>query len=115
MNQYRVKFSKKSYSHLLEIKNYIKDTLQAPLTAKEFLNKLHKRMAALSSMPARYPVIKKYNNHNIHRMTLGNFLVYFYIKEELKEVRILAVIYGKAAQLPELKKILKDIQREVGD
>ena len=64
MNQYRVKFSKKSYSHLLEIKNYIKDTLQAPLTAKEFLNKLHKRMAALSSMPARYPVIKKYNNHN---------------------------------------------------
>ena len=115
MNQYRVKFSQKSYSHLLEIKNYIKDTLQAPLTAKEFLNKLHKRMAALSSMPARYPVIKKYNNHNIHRMTLGNFLVYFYIKEELKEVRILAVIYGKAAQLPALKKILKDIQREVGD
>ena len=115
MNQYRVKFSKKSYSHLLEIKNYIKDTLQAPLTAKEFLNKLHKRMAALSSMPARYPVIKKYNNHNIHRMTLGNFLVYFYIKEELKEVWILAVIYGKAAQLPALKKILKDIQREVGD
>lgn len=115
MNQYRVKFSKKSYSHLLEIKNYIKDTLQAPLTAKEFLNKLHKRMAALSSMPARYPVIKKYNNHNIHRMTLGNFLVYFYIKVELKEVRILAVIYGKAAQLPALKKILKDIQREVGD
>lgn len=115
MNQYRVKFSKKSYSHLLEIKNYIKDTLQAPLTAKEFLNKLHKRMAALSSMPARYPVIKKYNNHNIHRMTLGNFLVYFYIKEELKEVRILVVIYGKAAQLPALKKILKDIQREVGD
>ena len=48
-------------------------------------------------------------------MTLGNFLVYFYIKEELKEVRILAVIYGKAAQLPALKKILKDIQREVGD
>ena len=115
MNQYRVKFSKKSYSHLLEIKNYIKDTLQAPLTAKEFLNKLHKRMAALSSMPARYPVIKKYNNHNIHRMTLGNFLVYFYITEELKEVRILAVIYGKAAQLQALKKILKDIQREVGD
>ena len=119
MNQYRVKFSKKSYSHLLEIKNYIKDTLQAPLTAKEFLNKLHKRMAALSSMPARYPVIKKYNNHNIHRMTLGNFLVYFYIKEELKEelkeVRILAASYGKAAQLPALKKILKGIQREVGD
>ena len=115
MNQYRVKFSKKSYSHLLEIKNYIKDTLQAPLTAKEFLNKLHKRMAALSSMPARYPVIKKYNNHNIHRMTLGNFLVYFYIKEELKEVRILAVIYGKAAQLPALKKIFNDIQRDVGD
>ena len=48
-------------------------------------------------------------------MTLGNFLVYFYIKVELKEVRILAVIYGKAAQLPALKKILKDIQREVGD
>ena len=66
MNQYRVKFSKKSYSHLLEIKNYIKDTLQAPLTAKEFLNKLCTRIFQIWENPFdklhKRSMSKIYNN-----------------------------------------------------
>lgn len=46
-----------------------------------------------------------WRGYGVHKMPVKNFLVYFWVNEELKEVHITAVIYGRRDQFEQLKQM----------
>ena len=107
MEQYRVRMTDHAIGQMEETVRYISKVLQAPETALRWTNRLEAEMAALSSMPARYPLTPEepWHSEGIRRMPVDNFLVYYWINEEQKTVWITAVIYGRRNQIGQLRRM----------
>lgn len=107
MVKYHVKLTDYATGQLLEAVRYISRVLQAPDVALRWADRLEAEMAALSSMPARYPLTPEepWHSEGIHRMPVDNFLVYYWINEEQKTVWITAVIYGRRNQIGQLRRM----------
>ena len=105
MDEYKVKITPQASEQMLEIFNYISDTLKEPVVAKGLLDRLQESILSLGSMPKRVALVNEepWKSHGIHKMPVKNFIVYFWINEKLKEVHIIAVIYGRRDQLEQLK------------
>lgn len=41
----------------------------------------------------------------VHRMVVGNYLVYFWIDEAAKKVQVTGVVYGRRGQRKQLEKM----------
>ena len=107
MNNYKVKITEQAEVQLREILCYISNTLKEPDIAMSLFNEIQKNILSLDVMPKRIALIDEepWRSYGIHRMTVKNFLVYFWVNEDLKEVHITAVIYGKRDQLKLLERI----------
>lgn len=107
MDKYIVKITPQAHSDMLEIFRYITNVLKAQPTAVKLLDKIETSINSLDTMPHRIPLVKEepWHSQGIHIMPVHNFLIYFWINENLKEVHIIAVIYGKRDQLELLKQI----------
>ena len=77
------------------------------VVAERLLQDLQKSILSLNTMPKRVALVEEepWRSYGIHKMPVKNFLVYFWINEEMKEVHITAVIYGKRDQLEQLKQM----------
>lgn len=49
-----------------------------------------------------------WHSYNVHKMTVKNFLVYFWIDEDARKVQVIAVIYNKRDQIDQLTKAVKN-------
>lgn len=107
MDNYKVKITEQAEVQLREILLYISNTLKEPDIAINLFNELQKSILSLDVMPKRIALIDEepLRSYGIHKMPVKNFLVYFLVNEDLKEVHITAVIYGKRAQLKQLEKM----------
>lgn len=107
MDNYKVKITEQAEVQLREILFYISNTLKEPDIAKKLFNELQKNISSLEVMPKRIALIDEepWRSYGIHRMIVKNFLVYFWVNEDLKEVHVTAVIYGKREQLKQLEKM----------
>lgn len=107
MNNYKVKITEQAEAQLREILCYISNTLKEPDIAMSLFNEIQKNILSLDVMPKRIALIDEepWRSYGIHRMTVKNFLIYFWVNEDLKEVHITAVIYGKRDQLKLLERI----------
>ncbi len=107
MDNYKVKITEQAEVQLREILLYISNTLKEPDIAINLFNELQKSILSLDVMPKRIALIDEepWRSYGIHKMPVKNFLVYFLVNEDLKEVHITAVIYGKRAQLKQLEKM----------
>ncbi len=105
MVKYKVKITQQANEQMLEVFRYINGTLSEPVAAQRLLDNLQSSILSLSFMPQRVALVQKepWKSHGIHKMPVKNFLVYFWINEELKEVYITAVIYSKRNQEKQLK------------
>ena len=105
MVEYGVKITPQASKQMLEIFDYIGNTLKEPTTAMRLLDELQKNILSLKIMPNRIALIDEepWKSHGVHKMPVKNFIAYFLINEELKEVHIIAVIYGRRDQLEQLK------------
>lgn len=83
---------------------YISQVLQEPQTAKRWADLLYREIAGLQFMPSRYPLIDEepWRTNGIRKMTVKNFLVYYTVNEEIKNVSVTAVIYGRRDRLSAL-------------
>lgn len=90
---------------MFEIFTYISRTLKAPEAADRLLGEVEKNILSLNYMPKRVALISEepWRSHGIHKMPVKNFNIYFTVNDKLKEVIIIAVIYGKRDQLEQLK------------
>lgn len=107
MDNYKVKITEQAEVQLKEILLYISNTLKEPDIAINLLNELQKNILSLDVMPKRIALVDEepWRSYGIHRMPVKNFIVYFWVNEDLKEVHITAVIYGKRDQLKQLGKM----------
>lgn len=107
MDEYKVKITPQASEQILEIFNYISNTLKEPVVAERLFDKLRESVLSLGTMPRRVALIDEepWKSHGIHKMPVKNFIVYFWINEELKQVHIIAVIYGRRDQLERLKQM----------
>lgn len=105
MDEYKVKITPQASTQMLELFSYISNTLKEPVAAERLLDELQKSILSLDTMPKRVALVDEqpWLSYGVHKMPVKNFLVYFWVNEELKEVHITAVIYGRRDQLEQLK------------
>ena len=101
---YKIKITKQAYAQMEVIGRYIAFELLSPETAGKLLTLLKKEIASLSFMPERYSFTEEepWYSKGIRKMPVKNYLVYYIIKEESKEVRITAVLHARQDQQKEL-------------
>ena len=107
MDDYKVKITPQANAQMLEIFRYIRDDLSEMTVAEKLIDELEKNILSLSFMPNRIALVdvQPWKNHGIHKMVVKNFLVYFWVNEEQKEVHITAVVYGKRDQFEQLRQM----------
>lgn len=104
---YKVKLTDHAVAQLQEAVIYISKVLQASTVAKHWAARVKKELASLSTMPARYPLTEEepWHTEGIHKMSVENFLVYYWIDEEKKIVWITAIVYARRDQLRVLREM----------
>lgn len=104
---YKVKLTDHAVAQLQEAVIYISRVLQASTVAKHWAARIKKELASLSTMPARYPLTEEdpWHTEGVHKMSVENFLVYYWIDEEKKIVWITAIVYARRDQLRVLREM----------
>lgn len=102
--QYEVKLTPQAVEQIQETVSYISHILLEPEIARRWVDFLQQEISSLNSMPARFPLTEEepWHSYGIRKMTVKNFLVYYWIDEEKKAVTVTAVIYGRRDQLAAL-------------
>ncbi|MBQ3416972.1 MAG: type II toxin-antitoxin system RelE/ParE family toxin [Ruminococcus sp.] len=105
--EYSVRLTSYSIFQIQETISYISKVLLVPETATAWSGFLEKQIAGLNIMPARFPLvdIEPWRTNGIRRMPVKNFIVYYYVEENAKEVWITSVVYSKRNQLNALKEM----------
>lgn len=103
--QYEVHLTPYALHQMLEIAQYISTDLQAPETAKKWLDTMETEIGSLSFMPARIPLTEEepWHSQGIRKMTVKNFLVYFWVEKVKLHVWVTAVVYARRNQKRQLE------------
>lgn len=106
-DHYIVKITPQAQTQLKGIYNYIRNVLCAPDTAKKMLNVLEGEILSLSLFPARIPltVEEPWRSHGVHKLSVKNYLVYFWINENTMEVHVTGIVYGCREQRCQLSEM----------
>ena len=61
-------------------------------------------------MPRRFPLVDEepWRTEGIHKMTVDNFIVYYWVNDDTETVWITAVVYGRRDQLAALRDMPKE-------
>lgn len=103
--EYSIKITPFARSGLSETVKYISEILLAPDAALKWLDILQNSIASLSVMPNRFPLTKEepWHERGIRKLTVKNFLVYYFVDEPRKTVTVTAVLYGRRDRISALK------------
>ncbi len=104
---YKVKLTDHAVAQMQEAVIYISKVLQASTVAKHWAARIKKELASLSTMPARYPLTEEepWRTEGVRKMSVENFLVYYWIDEAKKIVWITAIVYARRDQLRVLREM----------
>lgn len=107
---YRVKMTDYAIGQMQNAAAYIAHDLYAPETADKWVSRMQKEIMTLDSMPGRIPLTgeEPWRTEGVHKMTVMNFLVYFWIEDDADIVWVTAVVYGGRDQ----RKVLEDMPME---
>lgn len=105
MEEYSVNLTEYAVEQMEEVVEYISKTLKEPEIAKKWSFKIQNAVSSLNIIPARFPLVDRepWHSEDIHKMTVGNFIVYYWIDEENFAVWVTAIVYGRRNQLSALK------------
>ena len=105
--KYTVKLTRQAEEQLREIVDYIRFTLQAPNTASKMLDTLAEEIYSLNQFPYRAPLTEEepWHSQGVHRISVKNFLVYFWVDEAQKNVQVTGIIYGRRDQRHQLSSL----------
>lgn len=100
VEQYAVKITEPARRQLQEIIRYIAEDLQEKRTAIRMLDTLEKELLSLSRLPNQVALTEEepWNSAGIRKLPVKNYLVYFWVNEEQKQVQITAVVFGRRDQ-----------------
>lgn len=105
--KYEVKITSHALRQMQEIVRYISSILHSPKAAEQWLVRVEKDISSLSHMPARIGLTEEepWRTQGVHRMVVGNFLVYFWIDEDSLRVWVTAFVYGRRDKRQQLEEI----------
>lgn len=97
---YRVELTTLAKEQILQIAHYIKDDLQAPETAKKFVDFLQTEIAKLDTMPERVVLVDEepWHSRGVHKYIMGHYIAYFIVIEPTRIVRVIAVVLDRRDQ-----------------
>lgn len=103
--QYSVQMTVTAVGQVSDIISYISKVLLVPDTATKWADYLQKEIAGLNTMPARFSLVDEepWRSKGIRKMTVKNFLVYYWINEENATVWITTVVYARRDQINALR------------
>jgi len=107
MQKYHVKITRQAQEQLLEIRDYIQNTLLAPQSAAATLAALRSSIISLATMPGRIHLTDEdpWRSKGVRRMIIRNFYIYFWIDIKNLKVQVIAVTYARRDQVSFLKSL----------
>lgn len=104
MERYRVIITPDASADLIELKNYIANTLKAPDTALKYIRGIRQEVEKLQTFPAAIAPVddEPWHSRGIRRKVYKNFYIYYRVDESKKIVYVLNVIYARRDQLKAL-------------
>ena len=104
MDSFEIIMTPDATTDLLELRDYISDSLLAPDTALFYIESIRKTINTLSLMPDRVkPVeIEPWKSIGIRKIMAKNFYIYYRINQKDKQVYILNILYNRRDQLRQL-------------
>lgn len=94
---YKVIIDAEAEKDILTIFHYIVDILKAPEAGKRLYLKMMQSIMSLSESPHRCKEIEEepYKSGGVRRMFIDNYVAFFFIAEEHKEVHVFRVLYKR--------------------
>lgn len=105
--KYIVKITPQAQEQLRKIIGYIRFTLQSPGAAMKMPDTLESEIASLDRFPNRVPLTEEepWRSRGIHKLTVKNYLIYFWVDEVGKKVQVIAIVYGRRDQRRQLSNL----------
>lgn len=109
MDSYNIIITPDAEADLIEIRNYIADSLLAPDTALNCIRAIRSKISKLEYMASSIAPVshEPWHTRGVRRVSVKNFYIYYRPDDSSGNVYILNIIYAKRDQL----KMLKTIQR----
>lgn len=103
--EYHVKLTNHAIEQMRETVGYISKALLAPDVAHQWVARMEKELASLAVMPGRYSLTEEepWRSEGIHKFSVENFIVYYWIEEAARTVWITAIVYGRRDQTNALR------------
>ena len=97
MTEYKVVIEKTAENDLVEILNYISNTLHEPNTAVKIYGLIKKEILTLDKMPFRYGVLRDepYSSIGVRGIPAQNYIAFYVIDEDEKTVHIFRILYNR--------------------
>lgn len=107
---YKVKLTNNALNQLKETVGYISRVLLEPEIARRWSDRIKKDISSLDHMPNRYPLVdeKPWRTEGIHKMSVENFIVYYWVNDDTSTVWVTAVVYGRRDQISVLRNMPKE-------
>ena len=107
---YQVKLTNHALKQLSDAVGYISKVLLEPKIARCWSDRIKKEIRSLDHMPLRYPLVDEepWRAEGIHKLTVENFIVYYWVNEETATVWITAVVYSRKDQVAVLRNMPKE-------
>lgn len=97
MEHYDILVYETAETDIRDIIGYISKTLREPNTARAMFKRFQEAIMSLSRMPERFPLVQ--DNYlaslGIRTIPVGNYLIFYVVNREERQVNISRVLYGK--------------------
>ena len=102
---YKIRTIKSAQNEIREIYRYIANDLQNPAAAVKRITLIDKKIQSLKESPDRFPLVQDgYLASKGFRMIIAkNHLIFFVIREEIRTVSVMRVLYARRDWLRILK------------
>ena len=94
MNNYLIYTTKNFENEFNNILNYIHFILKEPYIAVKLYNKIINKLFSLNIFPERYPLLLNYENSNIRKLLIDNFIIVYKIDNQFKQIFILHIFHN---------------------
>ncbi len=93
---YDIFYTAKAREDLEEIYEYIAFNLQEPMTAGKLYNNIITAVHTLENFPMRNALLENepWRSRGLRKLPVKNFLVFYAVNEEKKNVNIIRIMYG---------------------
>lgn len=93
---YGIFYTAKAQDDLKEIYEYIAFGLQEPMTARKLYGSIASAKHTLDTFPLRNALFEKepWQSRGLRKLPVGNYLVFYTVDEEKKNIHIIRIMYG---------------------